>query len=244
MKSKHSAVRQPHHVTVISLGGSLIAPQEGIDVPFIRKFSALIRREVRRGRRFVIICGGGVTARAYQNAAGMVTKLTRDDLDWLGIHATRLNAHLLRTVFRDLAHPRIITDPHEDMPSRKPVIIGAGWRPGCSTDYDAVLLARRYGAEQLINLSNIAYVYDKDPRTHRGAKAFPRITWKEYRRRFGSKWHPGLNSPFDPVASKEAERVGLRVIVAAGRNLKNLEKIFRGREFKGTVIERSPPRRV
>jgi uridylate kinase len=236
MKNRQARTSKTQHVTVISLGGSLIAPKEGIDVAFIRKFSALIRREVGRGRRFVIICGGGTTARQYQGAAERITTLTRDDLDWLGIHATRLNAHLLRTVFRDLAHPRIITDPHEDMPSRQPVIIGAGWRPGCSTDFDAVLLAQRYGAERLINLSNIAYVYDKDPRAHKDAKAFPKMTWKDFRRRFGSKWHPGLNSPFDPVASKEAEKIGLQVVVAEGRDLKNLEYILESKPFKGTVI--------
>lgn len=226
-----------HHPTVvISLGGSLIAPKEGIDTAFLKKFSALVRTQVRKGRRFVIICGGGTTARAYQAAADKITTLTRDDLDWLGIHATRLNAHLLRTIFRDLAHPRIITDPHEDMPSRRPVVIGAGWRPGCSTDYDAVLLAERYAADELINLSNISYVYDKDPRAHADAKAFPELTWKAFRKRFGAKWHPGLNSPFDPVASKEAEKMKLRVVIAEGRDLANLARILEGKAFKGTVI--------
>ncbi len=225
-----------HETVVLSLGGSLIAPKEGIDVSFLKKFGNLVRRHVKKGRRFVIICGGGTTARDYQGAAGRVTKLTRDDLDWLGIHATRLNAHLLRTVFRDLAHPRIITDPHEDMTSRRPVIIGAGWRPGCSTDYDAVLLAKRYDATRLINLSNIAYVYDKDPRKHADAVAFPSLTWKEFRKRFGSRWHPGLNSPFDPVASKEADRIGLTVVIAEGRDIANLDRMLDGKPFKGTLV--------
>lgn len=221
---------------VLSLGGSLLVPKDGIDTAFIRKFSDLVRRHVKKGRRFIIICGGGTTARAYQQAAAKVTKLTRDDLDWIGIHATRLNAHLLRTVLRDLAHPRIITDPHEDMPSRRPVVIGAGWRPGCSTDYDAVLLAQRYDATRLINLSNIAYVYDKDPRKHEDAVPFPSLTWKEFRKRFGSRWDPGLNSPFDPVASKEAERSGLTVVIAEGRDLANVDRILEGRPFKGTLV--------
>jgi uridylate kinase len=225
-----------HETVVLSLGGSLIVPPGGVDVAFLKKFGDLVRRQVKKGRRFVIICGGGTTAREYQKAAGKVTKLTRDDLDWLGIHATRLNAHLLRTVFRNLAHPRIITDPHEDMTSRRPIIIGAGWRPGCSTDYDAVLLARRYDASRLINLSNIAYVYDKDPRTHADAVAFPSLTWKDFRRRFGSRWHPGLNSPFDPVASREAERIGLSVVIADGRDVANLDRMFEGKPYKGTLI--------
>ncbi|MEK9152832.1 MAG: UMP kinase [Patescibacteria group bacterium] len=228
----------PSHAStiVLSLGGSLIVPKEGIDTAFLRRFRALILRHAGKGRRFVIICGGGATARAYQKAAGNITALTRDDLDWIGIHATRLNAHLLRTVFRSAAHPRIITDPHEEMPTLKPVVIGAGWRPGCSTDFDAVLLARQYGATTLVNLSNIDYVYDKDPRTNADAVVIPSFTWKEFRKRFGGRWDPGLNSPFDPVAAKEAQKLKMRVIIADGRDFKNLEKIFTGKRFKGTVI--------
>lgn len=221
---------------VISLGGSLVVPKDGIDTVFLKGFAALVKRQARKGGRFVIICGGGATAREYQQAAGRVTRLTRDDLDWLGIHATRLNAHLMRTVLRTIAHPRIITDPREDMPYRRPVVIGAGWRPGCSTDYDAVLLAARYGTDTLINLSNISHVFDKDPRRHADAVAMPTLSWKDYRRRFGASWHPGLSSPFDPVASKEAERMKLKVIIADGRHLANLGRILDGRTFEGTVI--------
>lgn len=221
---------------VLSLGGSLIAPKEGIDIAFLKSFRKLIIRQVRLGKRFIIICGGGRTARNYQEAADRIIGLTRDDLDWLGIHATRLNAHLLRTVFRSLAHPRIITDPHERMASSRPIIIGAGWRPGCSTDYDAVLLAGKYGAKTLINLSNIAYVFDKDPRKFADARPIAQMTWKEFRKKFGSRWDPGLSSPFDPVASKEAEKVKLKVIIAEGRDLPNLEKMLAGKKFKGSVV--------
>jgi uridylate kinase len=229
----------PRHreTVVLSLGGSLIAPPAGVDAAFLRRFRQLIARHVRRGKRFVIICGGGATARNYQRAADRVTRLTRNDLDWLGIHATRLNAHLLRTVLRSLAHPKIITDPRERMPSNRPVIIGAGWRPGCSTDYDAVLLARMYGAASLINLSNIAYVYDKDPRVAADARPMPRMTWAAFRKQFGTRWDPGLNSPFDPVASKAAEKGGLKVIIAEGRDLANLGRILAKRPFRGTVVE-------
>lgn len=221
---------------VLSLGGSLIAPPSGIDARFISAFRDLIVAWTRKGRRFVIICGGGTTARAYQAAAAKAAPLTRDDLDWLGIHATRLNAHLLRTLFRRQAHPKIVTDPREKMSVSRPILVGAGWKPGCSTDFDAVLLAKKYGARTLINLSNIAYVYDKDPRRHRSAAPIRAMSWREFRRRFGGRWHPGLNSPFDPVAAKEAQALGLEVIIADGKNLKNLGRLLDGKTFAGTVI--------
>ena len=37
-----------------------------------------------------------------------MSRVTDEDKDWIGIHATRLNAHLLRTIFRDVADPVVI----------------------------------------------------------------------------------------------------------------------------------------
>ncbi len=226
-----------HQTIVLSLGGSLIVP-DSVDTVFLKRFMALVRKHVRAGKRFIIICGGGRLARNYQAAASRITKLTRDDLDWIGIHSTRLNAHLLRTVFRNEAHPQVIKNPlHDPLPSNAKIVIGAGWKPGCSTDYDAVLLAERMGATTMINLSNIAYVYDKDPRKHKDAKRILNMSWKDFRKQFGSRWDPGLNSPFDPVASKHAEKLGMRVIIAEGKDLKNVDRILSGKAFKGSVIE-------
>ena len=72
----------------------MIVPND-IDTVFLTQFKTLILDYVSRGFRFVLIAGGGKTARKYQNAANEITPLTKDDMDWLGIHSTRLNAHLL-----------------------------------------------------------------------------------------------------------------------------------------------------
>ena len=227
---------------VISLGGSLIVPCH-IDWVFLKKFRQLIIRQIRRGHKFVIITGGGYTAREYQMTANKVTRLTKDDRDWIGVHATRLNAHLIKTIFRRYAHPRINKNPRtkEDIRQHfakgENIMVAAGWRPGWSTDYVATILAERLGAKTLINLSNIKYVYEQDPRKYPKAKKIKHISWKEFRKIVGNKWDPGLNLPFDPVASRYAEKLGLKVIIAKGKNLKNLEKIFRGDHFQGTVIE-------
>ncbi|TAL20480.1 UMP kinase [Patescibacteria group bacterium] len=226
--------REP--IVVISLGGSLIAPPEGIDPAFLRKFRDLILGRVRQGMRFVLICGGGATARAYQRSARQVTELKRDDLDWIGIHATRLNGHLLRTIFRGFAHPRVLKDPTRPFLWREPIVVAAGWKPGASTDYDAVLMARKFKAGVVVNLSNIKTLFDRDPKKHPAARPICEIGWKEFRKMVGSKWDPGANLPFDPVASKLAEKIKLRVILADGRNLKNLLAILTGKKFVGSVI--------
>ncbi len=130
----------PHHETIImSVGGSLIVPDQ-IDTTFLTNLKDFIIKETAKGRRFIIIAGGGKTARRYQDAAAVVSTMQNEDLDWLGLHATRLNGHLLRTIFRDLAHPVMITNPDEilDIRTESPLIIAAGYRPGASTDLRAV----------------------------------------------------------------------------------------------------------
>src|SRR5438128_1378415 len=119
---------------IVSLGGSLIVPDE-VDVNFLGQFKQLIEQRIKSGDKFVIITGGGRTSRRYSEAAKKLGDLDADDLDWLGIHSTRLNAHLMRTIFRKLAHPRIITNPTKPESAREPIIVAAGYRPGWSTDY-------------------------------------------------------------------------------------------------------------
>jgi len=222
---------------VLSVGGSLVVPKEGIDIKFLKSLKQLVAEFSKNGQKFIIVVGGGNTARQYQNAARGLGELTRDDLDWLGIHATRLNGHLLRTVFRDLAHPIMIKDPTQRKINwPESVLIAAGWKPGWSTDYVATRLAKRFGAKTLINLSNIDFVYDKDPRKFPEAKKIKNINWKEFRKIVGNEWDPGMNVPFDPVASRLAEQIDLTVVVANGKKIKNLENIISDRKFLGTVI--------
>jgi len=222
--------------TIISLGGSLIVPDE-IDTVFLKKFRELVLSHVKKGKSFFIICGGGKITREYQEASSEITKLTREDLDWLGIHSTRLNAHLLRTIFRKESHPNIVKNPTKKINLKKKILIAAGWKPGCSTDYDAVLLAKNFRIKTIVNLTDIDYVYDKDPKKHKNAKPIKQISWRKFRKIVGDRWDPGMNVPFDPVASKEAEKAGLKVIILNGNNSKNLDDFLNGNRFKGTIIK-------
>ncbi|MBI2476641.1 UMP kinase [Candidatus Uhrbacteria bacterium] len=223
---------------VLSLGGSVIVPNGEIDTAYLRTFNRFVRSRVKRGDHFVIVTGGGGVARQYQNAARAITRLTRDDLDWLGLHVTRLNGHLLRTMFRDLARPALCKDPSRIHASTKyPIVIAAGWKPGWSTDYIAVRIAKRLKAQMVVNLSNIHYVYDKDPRMHKHARRFERMSWNQFRAIVGTKWDPGLHVPFDPVASRLAHHAHIPVVVVNGRGFKNIERVLNGDAFRGTRIE-------
>lgn len=219
----------------MSVGGSLIVPQE-IDIDFLRRLRQFIESET--DRRFVIIAGGGRTARRYQEAARSIADLNSDDLDWLGIHATRVNGHLLRTIFKNIAHPIVyhkLDEGIKDIDSR--LIIAAGAKPGFSSDYVATFYASKLGAKRLVNLSNIDHVYTADPKIDPGAKPIEKISWGEFRKLIPSEWDPGLSSPFDPVAAREAETHNIEVACINGGKLEELKKYLEGQPFIGTLIK-------
>jgi len=226
-------------VTVISLGGSIVAP-DGVDEGFLKDFTALIGEFLERDekRRFIFVVGGGGPARAWQKAYRAVCPSPVDEqADWIGIMATRLNAQLVRSIMGEWCTQEVVTDPTQVEPLMGRVLVAAGWKPGFSSDYDAVLLAERFHANAVINLSNIEKVYTDDPKKNPGAKPIDSISWADFCSMVGDEWVPGKNVPFDPVASRHAARIGLKVICAAGKNLSNLKKILLEENFIGTTIQ-------
>jgi uridylate kinase len=229
-------LRHKREYIVVSLGGSLIVPDE-IDTDFLARFRTLLLGKVKKGMSFYLVAGGGRLARRYQDAAKEARgSLTAEDADWLGIHGTRLNAHLLRTLFVEHAQDRIVKNPTRSFNTKYPIIVGSGWKPGNSTDYCAVMAAKKLGAKKLINLSNIDYVYTADPRKNPEAKKIEKTTWAEFRKLIPEKWDPGMSAPFDPIAAKEAEAMGLEVAVINGAKLDEFQNYIDGKSFVGTVI--------
>lgn len=221
-------------VIVLSLGGSLVVPGE-IDVKFLRRFIALIKKESRH-RRFIIVVGGGKTCRKYQEALSRIINADYDKLDWMGIYTTRVNARLLQLALGNLAHSDIVKDPTKKVAFKPPILVASGYKPGWSTDYVAVLLAKIYGAKKVINLFDVDYVYDRDPKKYKDAKFFKALGWKQYFRIIGRKRIPGSHLPFDPVAARLAQKFGIEVDIANGAKLGNLILILHDKNFLGTKI--------
>jgi uridylate kinase len=221
---------------ILSLGGSLIVPKE-VNTEYLYWFTHFIKK-MTDDYRFVIFCGGGKIAREYQSAAQAIsTTMSNDAKDWIGIRCSQVNAELVKHAFGRLAHVDVITDPQIKLNWSKKIYVGAGWKPGHSTDFDAVLLAAGNGIDTVINLSNVEYVYTKDPNKFPDAEKIEQMSWKDFRVLVGDVWNPGLNTPFDPIAAKLAQRHKMTVRIVNG-NLpeEELKKAITGKPFKGTEI--------
>lgn len=228
---------KPNKTVVFSLGGSLVHPDE-INVSYLKKFKELILEFTKKGNTAIIVVGGGKVARRYNEAA---RKLNPDvssyELDWMGIKSTKANAELARIMFNSKAYYKVLDDPTK-IPSKeiKKIYIAGGWKPGASSDHVAVHLAKTFNAGSVINLTNIDYVYDKDPNKFKDAKKLELVSWKQFRKIVGNTWDPGANLPFDPIASKLADKEGIEVAILNGEKLGNLKNYLYGKSYKGTII--------
>lgn len=227
---------------VLSVGGSIVAP-EYPDTDFVSNFVSMVKDFLSKNPddRLILVVGGGGPARIYQKAFREVTGTAESDgtdaADWIGIMATRLNAQFVKACFGDLCKEAVVTDPTVAKDFTGRILLAAGWKPGFSTDNDAVLLAEKFGADTVVNLSNIEKVYTDDPRKNPEAKPMDEISWADFRKMVGDEWVPGKNCPFDPIASKKAQEMGLVVICAGGKNIENTRAILEGKAYTGTTIK-------
>lgn len=221
---------------VISLGGSIIVPDQ-IDGKFVKEFVKLISAQAKKGHYFFIVTGGGSVARIYQQAASrLFPKVSSADLDLLGIDSTKINARFLRVAFGGLARKEIITDPSRPIRDFKKINLVSGWKPGATTDHVSAQIAKTYNVKTVVNLFDLDYVYDSDPKKNKSAKKIEKMTWKDFRAQFGSRHKPGAHVPFDPIAAKLAQKSNIIVTIMNGRKLLNLKKFLSKKKFRGTVI--------
>lgn len=225
---------------IVALGGSIVVP-DAINVEYLKRLRAFFVSYFENGGDPVfLVVGGGSTARNYQDAAAGVGAVSDEDKDWLGIHATRINSQLLRTVFVDIAHPIVLNNPHKHISTRAleqyPLFIASGGFPGHSTDYDAVAIAQRFNASEFLIATTISYVYDKDFSKYKDAQPIKDLTWEAYRSLVDGVWKPGMKAPVDPVAARAAEKYGMECRLFQGTNLFHFEQCLKGEEFEGTVI--------
>lgn len=225
-----------HNRYIISLGGSLIAPDQ-IDAQFLRNFRKLIFVQSNKGKKFLILPGGGSTARKYQKAAKEIADVADTGLDWIGIDVNRFHAQWLTWIFGAEKYVPVSNYGNFSWPKNSRIVVATGGiKPGGSSDSTSVVYALKLGIKTIINLTNVTGVYNKDPKKFKTARLIGTMTWKEFRAQFGTSRKPGQHKPFDPSVSKIAKKFGIRIVILNGRDLKNLENYLEGKPFKGTTI--------
>ncbi len=223
----------------ISLGGSIVSKEKGVDVGFIERFGEMIKKD--KTHKFIIIVGGGYVNRTYLN---QVREAVQDDtlLDAMGIYFTRINAMTVKGIFerenmdvhssivRDLETLALVNKVHK-------IVLMGGLIPGITTDCVGIMAAEATRAGTLINMSNVDHVYDKDPRAHKDAKPFGKMSYDQLisLAAEADSRQAKANFIFDLVACKLAKRSHVKVKFVK-EDIKQLQAAINGDNFGGTVV--------
>ena len=221
---------------VISLGGSLLT--RDLSAGNFRRFAEALKELRRKGHQLVVVCGGGKTARGYQETAVELGAEPRM-LDRVGVLATHMNALLLITALGEAADERIFkraNDVKRHFGDR--VLVGGGYLPGCSTDYRAALFARAVDADLIVNATDCGGVFDKDPRRHADARQYNRLSFEEFEEIIKGRFEqrPGDYGLFDLKATKLINKHRIRTVIIDGTDPMEIIRAVEGRH-SGTVIE-------
>lgn len=221
---------------VLSLGGSLVVPDE-IDYDFIGKFKDMIKR-LSNKMRFVIVVGGGSTARKYINPL-LSEGLDNKTACLIGIGVTRLNARFMANFVGKPAAQHLPSSMKElkNMLAKDRIVFTGGLRfvPNNTSDGTAAQIAG-FLKTDLINITNVKGLYTKDPRKHKDAKFVPKISFADFHKMASKlKYVAGQHFVLDQNASVIIKKHRIKTIII-GEDLKNLENCLEGKKFIGTFI--------
>ncbi|WP_019177745.1 UMP kinase [Methanomassiliicoccus luminyensis] len=221
---------------VVSLGGSIIIPDDR-DGEFLSKFASVLSK-VSEEFEVYVVCGGGKIAR-YYIVTGRELQATEDELDDLGIQATRINARLVQLALKSRAIQTVPTTVEEAaaLGGKGKVVIMGGTTPGHTTDGVSAALAEKVGASRVVNATSVDGVYTADPRKDKSARKYDRISFQQLREMLGGKHGAGSSHVFDPMGAEIVMRNKIPILVVAGRDLAEMERAIRGQRISGTVID-------
>lgn len=223
---------------IISLGGSTLFSNHELNAVFLKSFSDIIFRSMKKVKLGIVV-GGGSTAKSYVQA---VKELGGKDFDAdrLGIECTKLNALLLISLLKENAYSKVPRDLDTGMQALQEGVIPVfgGLLEGLTTDTVSVLLAERTRASRVINVSNVDALYDYDPKDNTNAKKYSKLTHDELVSICSDfdERKARTNFVFDVIASKIAQRSQVAVHFVGTNNLSDLENAINGLPHTGTVV--------
>ncbi len=224
-------------VVVISLGGSLIVPEQ-IDFNFLDNFKKTIAKHYRT-HKFVIVCGGGTVARKYISALEKEGK-SKKELSLAGIRATRMNALFMMQFFGKEANKTLPTNMQEvkdHLPKNSVVLCGALRYADRSTSDGTAAHLANFLHTNFINMTNVKGLYTDNPKTNPKARFIPFISWKDFESKaLKIKYKAGQNFVLDQEAAVLIRKHKIKTYIL-GQNLKELNNVLKGKKFTGTLIQ-------
>jgi len=220
---------------VVKLTGKLFDDRSRTGV--LREVAEVILRKASQGFRLAVVVGGGRRARDYIEL-GRDLGLSEGVLDMLGIEVSRVNALLLTSLVGSAAYlpiPRSVEEFLRAWSTGKVVVLG-GLQPGQSTNAVAALVAELVGADLLVNATDVAGIYDSNPKENPNARLLKEVKAEVLEGMLRSEELAGLYELFDRVAMNIVRRSRVPLVFLSAYDVRSLEGAIEGGEFTGTRV--------
>ncbi len=223
-------------VIVLSLGGSLIIPDD-IDVKYLKELKKVLLSKKNK-YKFIIVCGGGSTARKYINGLRIIGA-DKKLQSLIGMEAIKLNSKFMSYFFEKKQKEKVHNSLKSvEKASTKRDIIFCGaleYNPNMTSDGTAAEIAS-YFKSPFINLTDVKGLFNKNPKKHKDAKLIPKISWEDFDK-MASKlsYYPGQHFVLDQSASKIIKKHKISTYII-GKDLRQLDNFLDGKKFIGTII--------
>lgn len=235
---------------VLKFGGSIVNPDGKYDDAALQRLGQLIQKN--EVEQFCVIIGGGKVCRQLQQRSLDILKdvlperLLKVASDEVGIAATKINAHYvidkLKPIFGDEVCPHPIIELHSPPPKDYRVYVSCGVYPGHSTDLDMMVLARLFGANRAVKITDFPVVLDAkatdfDKENAGQYQPLFELSWSKLHELVGDVWVPGAHYPFDPIATQIGKQLAFKGFTLCIGQHEQLEAMVSSDDFKGSVVK-------
>ena len=179
----------------------------------------------------VLVTGGGGLSRNLEGKVSENIK-DRDGIHSIAMSITQTNATILSAYLedKDIFVPKTLGDAYEYLNSvSKGNMISGGLKVGWSTDMDAAVFADALHTERVYKISNVDFIYDKDPKEFFDATPIRDMTWKEYFEMFeilpDQELVPNAHIPVDAKCSIFCDKKRISYHVTGGKFLYEIQEI-------------------
>lgn len=221
---------------ILKIGGSIFYDDSlNINKQALEKIKAWYLRNKEIYLKIVMVVGGGQLSRQLQKK---VKKEIKEEkyLHGIGMSATHTSAALLKGYIEDsdIYIPKSLGDAYEYLVEEEnKVLVSGGLKVGWSTDMDAAAFADMLDEDRVYKISDINYIYDKDPKKHAGARPVRDLSWKEYFDLFNidedSEHIANTNIPIDVECAKFCSNKKISFFISGGKSIyqeESLEKVL------------------
>jgi uridylate kinase len=229
-------------VLVLKVGGSIMYDQLlNINFDLFKRLKVWYYENKDKYSKMVFVTGGGGLSRSVEerisdNIGG------EENLHSIAMSLTQTNANIFASFLEndEIFLPKTLGNAYEFLVSPKGhTMVSGGLKVGWSTDMDSAVFADILSADRVYKISNIEYVYDKDPKEFFEAKPIKDMSWEEYFKLFnivsGEDHKPNRSMPLDVESVQFCSRKGISFFITGGSTLEEEEDINKILQ-KGTFI--------